>query len=173
MHADTFCCVSIVIAEPYNIYTPSVSTVFSLAAGNHYRFCCNTCSGLSAFVTVAVELYLFGRCYPDRLGPSAKFVENSTKLTCLKITDYRIRYSRVLWLLELQIGHGRKVSTQVRTVNSNSRTSNCQRSLFSKKNPIIRIFCLSGWLAVPLNPDKCSAVLATMVNASTYFKRLS
>jgi hypothetical protein len=34
--------------------------------------------------------------YPDRLDPSGKFVENSTKLTCLEITGYRIKYSRVL-----------------------------------------------------------------------------
>jgi hypothetical protein len=31
--------------------------------------------------------------YPDRLGPSSKVVENSTKLTCLEITGYRIKYS--------------------------------------------------------------------------------
>jgi len=68
--------------------------------------------------------------YPDRLGPSGKFVENPTKLTCHEITGYRIKYSTVLWLLELQISHGRKVYTQVHTVNSNSRTSNCQCSLF-------------------------------------------
>ena len=47
--------------------------------------------------------------YPDRLGPSGKFVENSTKLTCLDITGYRIKYSAVLWLLELQTSRGRKV----------------------------------------------------------------
>jgi hypothetical protein len=29
--------------------------------------------------------------YPDRLGPKGKFVENSTKLTCLEITGYRIK----------------------------------------------------------------------------------
>ena len=44
--------------------------------------------------------------YPDRLGPSGKFVENSTKLTCLEITGYRIKCSPVLWLLELQIRLG-------------------------------------------------------------------
>ena len=32
---------------------------------------------------------------PDRLGPSDKFVENSTKLTCFEITGYRIKYSSV------------------------------------------------------------------------------
>jgi len=33
--------------------------------------------------------------YPDRLGASSKFVENSTKPTCLEITGYRIKYSTV------------------------------------------------------------------------------
>ena len=47
--------------------------------------------------------------YPDRLVPSGKFVEISTKLTYLEITGYRIKYSTVLWLLELQIRRGRKV----------------------------------------------------------------
>jgi len=47
--------------------------------------------------------------YPDRLGPLGKFVEISTKLTCLEITAYRMKYSTVLWLLELQIRLGRKI----------------------------------------------------------------
>ena len=46
---------------------------------------------------------------PDRLGPLGKFVENYTKLACLEITGYWIKYSTVLWLLELQIRCGRKV----------------------------------------------------------------
>jgi len=58
--------------------------------------------------------------YPDKLGPSGKFLENSTKLTCLEITGYQIEYSTVLCLLELQIRHGQKVQTQVHAVNSNS-----------------------------------------------------
>jgi len=45
-------------------------------------------------------------------------------------------------------------------VNSNSRTSNYQRSLFSKKNPIIRISCISGRLAVPVNPNKWSSIIS-------------
>ena len=76
--------------------------------------------------------------YLDRLGPSRKFVENSTKLTRLEIIGYQIKYSTVLWLLELQIKRGRKVWTQVHTVQSNSRTSNCQCSLFSKKIQLSR-----------------------------------
>jgi len=47
--------------------------------------------------------------FPNRLGPSGKFVEDSTKLTRLEINGYRIKYSTVLWLLELLIGRGRKV----------------------------------------------------------------
>jgi len=97
--------------------------------------------------------------YPDRFWPWGKFVKNSTNLTCLEITGYRIRYSTVLWFLELQIRRGGKVYTQVHTVNSNSRISNCQCSLLSKKYPIIRIFCLSGCLVVPVNPDKWSSTL--------------
>ena len=31
--------------------------------------------------------------YPGRLGPSGTFVENSTKLTCLEVTGYRIEYN--------------------------------------------------------------------------------
>ena len=44
--------------------------------------------------------------YLDQLGPLGKSVKNSTELTCLEITSYRIKYSRVLWLLELQIRLG-------------------------------------------------------------------
>jgi len=95
--------------------------------------------------------------YPDRLGSSDRFVGNSTKLTCLEITGYRIEYKKVWWLLELQIRRDRKVYTQVHTVNSNSRTSKCQCSLFSKKNPIIRIFCITGSLVVPVSQDKWSS----------------
>jgi hypothetical protein len=47
--------------------------------------------------------------YPDRFGLSGKFVDNSTKLTCLEITGNQIKYSTVLWFLELQIRRGRKV----------------------------------------------------------------
>jgi len=47
--------------------------------------------------------------YPDRLRPSGKCVENSTKLTSFEITGCRIKYSTVLWLLELQLRRGREV----------------------------------------------------------------
>jgi hypothetical protein len=101
------------------------------------------------------------------LTRSDKFVEDSTELTCLEISGYRIKYGTVLWLLEFQIRRVRKVWTKVRTVNSNSRTSDCQFSLFSKRNPIIYIFCISGWLAVPINPYKWSS--AAVVGYSKLF----
>jgi len=47
--------------------------------------------------------------YPERLGTSGKFVEDSTKLISFEITGYVIKYSTVLWLLELKIRRGRKV----------------------------------------------------------------
>ena len=47
--------------------------------------------------------------YPERFGVLDKCVENSKKLTCLEITGYRIKYSTVLWLLEIQIKRGREV----------------------------------------------------------------
>jgi len=97
--------------------------------------------------------------YSDWLASSGELVENSTKLTCLEIAGYRIKYSTVLEFPELQIRRGRKVQTQVHTVNSNSRTSNSQCRIFSNKNQIIRSFCISGRLAVPINPDKRSSTV--------------
>jgi len=47
--------------------------------------------------------------FPNHLGPSGKFVENSAKLTRVDVTGYQMKYSTVLWLLELQIRRGRKV----------------------------------------------------------------
>ena len=47
--------------------------------------------------------------YPDRFGPLGIFVEDSTKLTRPEITGYRIKYSKMLWLLEIQIRRGRRV----------------------------------------------------------------
>jgi hypothetical protein len=48
--------------------------------------------------------------YPDRrLSGSGTFVEDSTKVTYLEITCYRIKYSTVLRFVELKIRRGRKV----------------------------------------------------------------
>jgi len=75
----------------------------------------------------------------------------------------------VLWLLEHQIRGGRKVSTQVHTVNNNSQTSNCPCSLFSKKNPFIQIFCISGCLAAPFNPNKWSSAVCENVSSNRFY----
>ena len=44
--------------------------------------------------------------YPDSLDSSGKFVEISTKINYLEIIGYRIKYSTVLWLIELKIRRG-------------------------------------------------------------------
>jgi hypothetical protein len=46
---------------------------------------------------------------PDRVGPSSKFVDKPTKLPSLEIAGYLIKYSTVLWLLEIQISVGEGV----------------------------------------------------------------
>ena len=68
----------------------------------------NNNSGAKGLSTV--ELHLPGLpIFRNGLALGGKFVENSTKLTCLEITGYRIKCSVALWLLELQIQGGRKV----------------------------------------------------------------
>jgi hypothetical protein len=47
--------------------------------------------------------------YLDQHGLLGKLFENSTKLTRLEIVCYQIKYSKVLWLPELQIRRGPKV----------------------------------------------------------------
>jgi len=37
--------------------------------------------------------------YPEYLDLYIRFIENSTKLTCLENTRYLVKYSTVLWLL--------------------------------------------------------------------------
>ena len=58
----------------------------------------------------------------------------------------------------------------VHTINSNNRTSNCQYRLFSKKNPIIRIFYISGCLTVPIIPDKQSSIVLHILSACSQFQ---
>jgi hypothetical protein len=94
--------------------------------------------------------------YPERLDPSRKLVQSSIKLTFLEVTGYRFKYSTVLWRLELQIRRGQKFLTQVRTVNTKSQNSDCQCGIFSKKNPVILIFCIRDSSPSQFNPDKWS-----------------
>jgi len=55
------------------------------------------------------------------------------------------------------------------TVNCNCRTSNCQCGLFSKKNPIIRIFYISGRLTVPINPNKWISTVRKHVSSNRFY----
>ena len=61
------------------------------------------------FFVFVFFLFLFFCFLSDWLGPSIKFVENFTELTCLEITGCGIRYSTVLWLVAHQIRRGRRV----------------------------------------------------------------
>jgi len=114
--------------------------------------------------------------YPDWTGQLGKSVNNSTELTCLEITSYQIKYRTVLWLLKLPIRRDREVLMHVHTVHNNSQTSNCQCSLFSKKNPIIQIFYIAGWLTNPFNSVKCSSTVQeqyhTRYQEANNFKKL-
>jgi hypothetical protein len=87
---------------------PEFQSIFST-----YQFCREmaTLSKISMYSRIPLSRKLVIRIpnYPNRLGSSGKHVDNSTKLTCLEITGYRIKYSTALWLLELQIRCGRKV----------------------------------------------------------------
>ena len=44
--------------------------------------------------------------YLDWPAPLGQFVENYTKLTCLEITGYRIKYRAVIGLLDLRTRRG-------------------------------------------------------------------
>ena len=61
----------------------------------------------------------------------------------------------------------------VHTVNSKNRTSNCQCSLFSKKNQFVRNFCLSGCLGVLMYPDKWNSTVISVFywNCSDTWRR--
>jgi len=81
--------------------------------------------------------------YPDRLGHSDNYVENSTQLTRRESTGYRIKYSAVLWLLEIQIRRGRKVNTQVHTLIATAELQTASAAYFQRN------IQLSGFSANP------------------------
>jgi hypothetical protein len=56
-----------------------------------------------------IELRLSESWLSESVWPLGKIIENFTKLTCLEITGYQIKYNAVSWLLELQIRRGGKV----------------------------------------------------------------
>jgi len=56
---------------------------------------CRACFSAELHLPLAIRI----ANYPNRLDPSGKIVDNSTKPTCLGITGYQTKYSTVLWLL--------------------------------------------------------------------------
>jgi len=98
---------------------------------------------------------------PDRLGPSVKYMENSTKLCCLEITVYRIKYSTVLMYSRTSNQTYSKGLDAVRTVNSNSRTSNSECGLFSKKE--IHLYGFSAYPDVLSQITRLSGVLVCWI----------
>jgi hypothetical protein len=80
--------------------------------------------------------------YPDRLGLSGTFVENSTKPSCLAITGCRPSAVQCCGLPSAVRG------SDLCSPHSNSRTANCQCGQSANKNPIILVFCTSKWLVV-------------------------
>jgi hypothetical protein len=64
---------------------------------------------------ILLNSYNLDAGYPVRQlsGSALPFVENRIKLTCPEIDGYHIKYSTVIWLMELQIRRGRKYETQV------------------------------------------------------------
>ena len=97
--------------------------------------------------------------YPDRIGPSSKhFLTVIVYLLLLRNFPPFVKYVKKLYINVLF------VCKPIRSLKHSFAdfffsTSYCQCRPFSKKNPIIRIFCLSGWLAVPINPNKWSSTV--------------
>jgi len=84
----------------------------------------------------AVELHLSGRWLSRSAWPFG----------------YTVKYIK-------KIMHSYFICTQINMQKFFFSTSNCPCSLFSMKNPITRIFCISGCFAVPINPNNCSYIL--------------
>ena len=99
--------------------------------------------------------------YPDHLRPSGRFDENLQNQFALKLPVIILSTIQCYGFKNFKSGVAESFRRRfVHTVNCNRRTPICKCSLFSKKNLIIRIFCVSGWLAVSLNSDEwCSTVL--------------
>ena len=66
--------------------------------------------------------------YPARLGPSAKFVENSIKLLSFKIAGYRSKYSTVQYST---VQYSTVQYSTVQYSNALNRNSECERYAFS------------------------------------------
>jgi len=87
------------------------------------------CSRTSFIRTLVIRITNF----PDRFGPSVKFVYNSRNITCLEIIVYSVKYVTVLLFLELEIRQCRKVYTEVHTANRTAELRSANGVYFQRK----------------------------------------
>ena len=87
------------------------------------------CTSVSNLFYFGMTLYMFRTVFPSIISSSRLYIQQQTD------TAARLLASRQLYLFDVR------------------RNSSCQCSLFSNKNPIIRIFSTSVWLVIPINPD--------------------
>jgi len=107
------------LIEDYNLSEIIIIDLNNITVGHAVKYTLPVIKKLQLSVKVSSKMYIrtplirtlvvLASNYQDRLGPSGKFVKSSTKLTCFEITGYRIKYSKVLRFLELQIRRCRKV----------------------------------------------------------------
>jgi len=103
---------------------------------------------------------------PDRFGPSSKhfFTIYCISLWFKSHPNCQI-HTRKYVLNVLFVGN---ICSLKQPFLEFFSTSYCHCWLFAKKNPLIRNFYISGWLAVPNNPDKCSSTVILIFMASGY-----
>ena len=100
--------------------------------------------------------------YTDRLGPSGRFVDSSTRttLTCLVIPAIGSSTVQCYGFLNFKSGVVARFRRTYILWIVTAELQNCQYSrLFSKKNPVIRIFCISGWLGARIYPERLSYIV--------------
>jgi hypothetical protein len=97
--------------------------------------------------------------YQDRLSPSGKHFLTVIMLH-LSWLKFSLQLSHTYNKLCLNVLFVRKwICSLLQLFVEIFPSSSCQCRLLSKKTPIIRIFCISGWHAVPVNPNKWSSTV--------------
>ena len=106
--------------------------------------------------------------YPNRLGPSGEHFRTLIVLHLLWLKFFpncQIHIRNYVLIFYLYVN---KYLVQSSRLQKFFPLQNVNIAYFQKKNPLIRILCISGWLAVPINPDKCSLLLRLgPINADT------
>ena len=100
--------------------------------------------------------------YPDRLGPSGRiflavkvlhlfFYGLNVSPSCqIHLRNYVIMFYLHVNKYVASSGPFTEIFFPLQTANV---------AYFKRKYPIIRIFCMSGWFALPVNPDKWSSAV--------------